>query len=175
MLITESITYVDSVIGTDFFADIMPAASAFVDMQLAAGTVSPIGTHKCIINSVRLISMVDRDWRVEFHSKSYGTLANTATKFTQSNFGGLVAWSNHLATTTNLPANWTGAGTATATAFGTLFVSYVSGLNIPYEDKEGKGQLHANLVNMSGSGTALTKGNGDSGLIHLRVGVIYCS
>ena len=174
MLITESIHHVDSDASSDFRNKINASgASQYADIALAAGTPSTVGPNKCVINSVRLLAIQDLDWQVQFHSKSYGSAVGVAaTQFSDVNGSHLVGWSNHLATTTNIPANWTDAHTTTATIYGsTTYASYISGLNIPYEDRDGTGRLHVNLVNKS----ATAKNPGDTGLIHLRVGVIYAS
>ena len=168
MLITESIHYVDSDQSTDFRGAISPTgASAYADIALASGTPTDVGPQKCIINSVRLIAVQDTNWQVQFHSKSYSL--HTASSY--PNPSNLIGWSNHLSTVHPILANWTGAATTTATAYGTLYASYISGLNIPYEDRQGTGRLHVNLVNQ---GPTL-KSAGDVGILHLRVGVIYAS
>ena len=168
MLITESIHYVDSSQSADFRGAISPGgASAYADIALASGTPAEVGPHKCIINSVRILAMQDTDWQVQFHSKSYSL--HSASSY--PNPSNLIGWSNHLSTAQNIPANWTGAATTTATTYGTMYASYVSGLNIPYEDLQGVGRLHVNLVNRGATG----KTAGDVGIVHLRVGVIYAS
>ena len=166
MLITESVHFVDSS-QSDFRENIVPLASAYADIALAAGTESTLGPHKCIISSVRIISVQDLAWRVEFWGKSYSV--HTASSYGDPSQ--LIGWSDHLDSTDNIPANWTGIHTTTATRFGTMYASFITGLNIPYEDRQGTGRLHINLVNQ---GTA-AKSAGDVGLIHLRVGVVHAS
>ena len=175
MLITESIHLVDSDASADFRNRIAPTASQYADIPLVAGTPSIIGPNKCIINSVRLLAIQDLNWRVEFYGKSYSTVAVTASQFSGINGSHLIGWSDHLATSGVIPANWTGTHATTATLYGsTTFASYISGLNIPYEDRDGTGRLHVNLVNTNSAG-GTAKLPGDTGLIHLRVGVIYAS
>ena len=167
MLITESIHFVDSQQATDFRGAISPAASAYADIALAQGSDTTVGPHKCIINSVRIVSIQDLSWRVEFYGKSYSV--HTASSYPDPSQ--LIGWSDHLRSNDNIPANWTGIHTTTATTFGTLFASFIGGLNIPYEDRQGVGRLHVNLLNTS----ATAKSAGDVGLVHLRVGVVYAS
>lgn len=177
MLISESIHFVDSDASSDFRGTIVPQASQYADLALVSGTPSSVGPHKCIINSVRILGIQDINWRVEFYGKSYATVANTASQFSGLTGSSLIGWSDHLSTTTNVPGNWVGIHATTATLYGsTTYASYISGLNMPYEDRDGTGRLHVNLVNMSNNLIAgATKSAGDLGLLHLRVGVVYAS
>lgn len=166
MLITESVHFVDSS-QSDFRGAISPLASSYADIALASGTESTLGPHKCIISSVRIMSIQDLSWRVSFWGKSYSL--HTASSYADPSQ--LIGWSDHLDSTDNIPANWTGIHTTTATLFGTMYVSFITGLNIPYEDRQGTGRLHVNLENTS----ATAKSAGDVGLVHLRVGVVHAS
>jgi len=162
--ITESHFTFESA-SSDFTGAISPSASAYAD--LTVGGDNTAGPVKSFINSVRLISKEDLKWRVEFYKKTYSKVINTASYFPSN----LLGWIYVQDTAGALPANWTGAGVSNATAYGTMYASYISGLNIPYEDRDGTGQIHVNIVNLAGQ----AKSAGSAGYLHIAVGTIAAS
>jgi hypothetical protein len=128
-------------------------ASKYADIPIVRGhTTRPDGggPHHVFINSVRLLSAENLKWRVEIWGKSLP-----------------------VATRPNSPETWAPLLTTSylasdATAYGTLYAYYTHGLKVPYEDMEGKGELHVNLVNADGT----AKSAGSAGFAHLLVGTI---
>ena len=167
-LVTNSVQFVSSNYTTDFRRAI-PArvdnniASDYADIQIAEGS-QLVGANKLIIKSIRLLDMVStHDWRVEFWDKTIAIATGT-----NLNNWGLLGVVDLYRT----PAvAQTGAIYATSYVTGTLYTMIAENLDIPYEDREGKGQLHVGLLNLSGT----AKSAGDVGAVHLRVGTIAAS
>jgi len=147
---------------TQFRETLVSQASEYEGLLVGGVTAGPV---KSFITSVRLLSLQDLAYRIEFHSKQYNAVNSASTYANPAHLIGIV---NALPSTDALPQNWSGADMMTATAYGTMFAYFRSGLNIPYEDREGLGRLHVNLVNLDST----TKSPGDSGIVHLRVGVV---
>lgn len=169
--ITESHFTFSSVPGA-FDSALSPGASQYADLTVggssqAANSGASGGPVKTFINSVLLLSKEDLKWRVEFHRKTLSNVVNTASYFPSN----LIGWTYVQDTGGALPANWTGAGVANATPYGTMFASFISGLNIPYEDADGNGQVHVNVVNLAGQ----AKSAGTAGYLYLSVGTIAAS
>ena len=167
-LVTNSVQFVSSDYTTDFRRAI-PArvgdnvASDYADIQMADGA-SSVGANKVIIKSIRLLDIVStHDWRVEFWNKTIAI----ATGESLNNWGLLGVVDLYRTP----PVAQTGAIYATSYVTGTLYAMIVENLDIPYEDREGKGQLHVGLLNLSGT----AKSAGDLGAVHLRVGTIAAS
>jgi len=157
---------------TDFTDAIVPSASDFADLTVGGASQSANegasgGPIKSFITTIEAIAAQDLDWRVEFHKRTLSKTVNTATYFPPN----LIGYVNLLGTTDNLPASWPGGRFAVATAYGTMFAWFVDGLSIPYEDADGLGQLHVNLLNQS----ATAKSTGTAGYLYLRVGTVQAS
>ena len=150
--------------NSDFTGAVSPGASDYADLTVGGGNAGPT---KCFITSLQAICKQDIDMRVEFYKKTYSRVVNTASYFPTN----LIGWVNLVGTSDALPANWTGAGVATATTYGTMFAWYLGGLSIPYEDRDGTGQVHVNVVNQSGT----AKSAGQAGYLYLRVGTVQAS
>ena len=170
-VVKESIAFIDSDTTTHFRNALATGASQFADISVS-GDASPAGQTKFCIESVRLLGMENRDYRVEFYSKSLSLVSATAS-FNLNNLLGYVNFysSTTLGSTTVLQGQQI---TQVATAYATMFAYFAQNLKIPYEDRSRSvggtpagGQLHVNLV---ATGTA--KSAGDVGLVHLRCGVI---
>lgn len=167
-LVTNSVQFIRSDYTSDFRRAI-PArvntnlASDYADIQMADGAAN-VGANKVIIKSVRLLDMVStHDWRVEFWDKTIAIATGT-----NLNNWGLLGFVDLYRTP---PVAQTGSVYATSYVTGTLFAMMVENLDIPYEDREGKGQLHVGLLNLSEN----AKSAGDAGAVHLRVGTIAAS
>ena len=161
MYITDSHFSFESA-ASDFTGAISPGASAYADLTVGGGNAGPL---KAFITTVEVIGKQDLDMRVEFYKKTLSKVVNTASYFPSN----LIGWVNLVGSSDNLPANWTGAGVATATTFGTMFAWFLGGLSIPYEDRDpGNGELHVNVVNQSGT----AKDAGTAGYLFLRVGTV---
>jgi len=150
---------------TDFTDAIVPNASDYADLTVGGGNAGPL---KSFITTIEAICAQDIDLRVEFHKKTYSKTVNTATYFPPN----LIGWVNLLGTTDALPASWPAGLFAVATSYGTMFAWFLSGLSIPYEDRDpGTGQLHINVLNQS----ATAKSSGTAGYLYLRVGTVQAS
>ena len=154
-LITESIHNVDSDYTTHFRNALVVAnGSQYADLQMAQGSQAPAGPHKCFISAIRVLSIQNLDWRVEIWDR---TLPQ-ATGSSLNNHG--LVYSQYF------------NKVAAASQYGTVFAYIQTGLKVPYIDRQGQGQLHVNLVNADGATAKLA---GDTGAVHVRVGVIYSS
>ena len=157
---------------TDFTDVIVPQASDYADLTVGGASQSDNsgssgGPLKTFITTVEAIAAQDLDWRVEFHKRTLSKTVNTATYFPPN----LIGWINLLGTTDNLPASWPGGRFAVATTYGTMYAWFLDGLSIPYEDADGNGQLHVNMLNQSGT----AKNEGADGYLYLRVGTVQAS
>jgi hypothetical protein len=175
MFVTNSVHFVDSDYRTDFRGAIAgngtgaaDSASAYADIMFARGAISGEGDHgKAIIKSVRIVSIENVTYRVDFYDRTlpqatvYGPLQSTG------NLNGLLGSVNMVAPGGTQPS----AYYATGYKIGTLFAYVAEGLDIPVIDMTARGQLHVNLVNISGT----AKSAGDVGALHLRVGTINAS
>ena len=149
MYVSESINFVHSRPG-DFDASLITLASTYADLPIARGHQTPGGPHHIFINSVRLLTAQNLKWRVEVYAKSLP-----------------------VATAPTSPESWAPLFTTSflqsdATAYGTLFAYYTHGLKVPYEDMQGRGELHVNLLNADGT----SKSAGSAGYAHLLFGTI---
>lgn len=143
-----------------------PGASQYADLSVGGATQpnnrgASGGPIKSFITSLLAISAQNLSMRVEFHKKSYGTVVNTASFFPSN----LIGWVNLV----NAGPDTQEA--AVATLYGTMFAWFVNGLSIPYEDADGNGLLHTNVVNMSDT----AKSAGSAGYLFLRVGTVFAS
>lgn len=166
-LVTNSVHFVDSDYTTHFTGPIagvgsgaLDSASRYADIQIAEGSQN-VGGNKLLIKSIRLLSIENVTYRVEFWEKSVPLATRSL------NAHGLLGAVNMVAPGGAQPT----AYFATAYQVATLFVYIAEQLDIPYHDKSGQGQLHVNLVNISGT----AKSAGDVGALHLRVGTIAAS
>lgn len=155
MLASQSIHFVDSDYTTDLRNALKTSGgSQYIDLQLAQGAQS-VGPAKVFIASVRLLTLQNLDWRVEFWDQSLPL----ATGVNLNNHG-LLYTANMLKVTA-------------ASQYGTTYAYFnYPSPPVPYHDRQGLGQLHCNLVNLDGTNT---KSAGDVGAVHLRIGVIFAS
>jgi len=169
MQVTHSIQFVDSDWTTHFRnaiaardASLVPAASDYADIQIASGAPTGVGDPaKLIIKSIRLESIENANFRVEFYERTVPKATNAVIY----GFGdGLLGAVDLTGPGDTAPSAYHATGYKT----GTYFVRIVDGLEIPYWDKEGKGQLHVKLSNIS----TVAKSAGDVGALQLRVGTI---
>ncbi len=147
MYVSESINFVHSRQG-DFENALPSLASQYADLPIARGHSTPGGPHHIFLNSIRLLTAQNLKWRVEVYGKSLP-----------------------VATRNSSPETWVPLYTASflqsdATQYGTLFAYYTHGIKVPYEDMEGKGELHVNILNADGT----AKSAGSAGFVHLLVG-----
>lgn len=147
MYVSESINFVHSRPG-DFDASLITLASTYADLPIARGHSTPGGPHHVFLTSVRLLSAQNLKWRVEVYGKSLPVATAPTSPET---------WAP-LYTTSFLQSD--------ATAYGTLFAYYTHGIKVPYEDMQGRGELHVNVLNADGT----TKSAGSAGYVHLLVG-----
>lgn len=172
-LVTHSIHFIDSDHNSHFTTAMAAYASGslntlpaseYADIQFAEGTpTGGGGAAKCVIKSIRLISLQETKWRVEFSDRSF-PLATPASltgwgllgSYDGVNIGGPQPTTYHAT-----------QYKAAATAFITLFEQ----LDLPYHDKTAQGQLHVRVSNIGNT----AKSAGSAGAIQLRVGVIHCS
>ena len=153
--ISESFHYVRSV-NTAFRNALVPQASQFADLPIVSGQAA--GPNRVWITSLKILSRQNLDWRVEFHGRSLGTGSglHSASGFANVNsLQGYVGFTNNA-----------------ATAYATSFLYYTHGLKIPYEDQEGKGELHLNLLNQHASTAKVAN---DAGEVFIHVGTIDAS
>lgn len=171
MVVKESIAFIDSSYTTHFTNALTAGGgSQYADLSVS-GDALPAGQTKFCIESVRMLSIQNIDWRVEFYSKTLPSATGSA------NLNNLLGYVNFYsaATLASTPTILQGQQlTQVATAYATLFAYFAQNLKIPYEDRSTSkgaypagGQLHVNLV---AAGAA--KNPGDSGLVHLRFGVV---
>ena len=164
-LVTSSVHFVDSDYTTDF-RQVIPGAvppafaSAYADIQISQGSQN-VGGGKLLIKSVRVLSIQNLNWRVEFWERSIPLPTGTSL-----NNWGLLGHVDLLAVPVAANVYY-----STQYQIATLFVRTAEGLDIPYHDKSAQGQLHVNLVNLDST----AKNAGDSGAVHIRVGTIVCS
>ena len=169
-VVKESIAFIDSDYTTHFRnALVAGVGSQYADISVS-GDALPAGQTKFCIESVRMLSLQNLDWRVEFYSKTLPSATGSA------NLNNLLGWVNFYSSTT-LASTTVLQGqqiTQVATGYATLFAYFAQNLKIPYEDRSRSsggypagGQLHVNLVATGGA-----KNPGDSGLVHLRFGVV---
>jgi hypothetical protein len=147
--------------ASDFTDAVAVGASTYADLTVGGGNAGPT---KSFITTLEVIAKQDLDWRVEFYKKTYSSVINTASYFPSN----LIGFVNLLGSSDNLPSSWPAGHFAVATTYGTMFVWFLQGLSIPYEDRDGVGQLHVNLVNQSGT----AKSTGTAGYLWLRVGTV---
>ena len=166
-LVTNSVHFVDSDVNTHFTDGILgrgtgalDSASMYADIQIAEGS-QLVGGNKLKIESIRILSLENVTYRVEFWEKSV-PLATLSL-----NTHGLLGAVNMVAPGGVQPSAYFATGYQVAT----LFAYIAEQLDIPYHDKSGQGQLHVNLVNISGT----AKSANSAGAVHLRVGTIAAS
>ncbi len=152
MYVSESINFVHSRPGD--FENALPAAvqaSQYADLPIARGHSTPGGPHHIFIDSVRLLAAQNLRWRVEVWGRS---LPRATAPLNPDSWAPLF-------TTSFL--------TTEATPYGTMFAYYTHNIKIPYEDMEGRGELHVNLVNQDGT---TAKSAGGAGFVHILVGTV---
>ena len=179
MLVKESLAYIDSDYTVDFRAFIASRAGTIIASQAAdlmvGGSVGDgivnltFGSIRGMIRSVRVLSLQDTSWRVQFLER----VVSAATPANLNQYG-LLGSVDIYATgaVTNHGLSY-GAIRATSYLSGTTFVYMADNLNIPYVEKSfpratASGRLHVNLCNIG----ATDKSAGDVGAVHLRVGMI---
>jgi len=171
MLVTESIHFVDSDYRTQFRTALAGVASGnivaseYADIQIAqGGATNEGGPGKLRIKSARLLSIENVNYKLEFYERT----VPKATLASEGILGGLLGVAEFVEIGGTQPS----AYYATSYQAGTVYVRVVENLDIPYWDKEGKGQLHVKLSNISSN---VSKSAGDVGAVHLRVGTIIAS
>ena len=160
--ISESFHYVRSG-NTDFRNALSPQASQYADLPIVSAQAA--GPNRVWITSLKILSIENLDWRVEFHGRSLS--AGSGVTYSASGYLG-----------TNSLQGYVGFTNNAATAYATTFLYYTHGLKIPYEDQDGTGQLHINLLNQSAPNQAAgraTKFAGDEGAVFIHVGIIDAS
>src|SRR6185369_12977957 len=151
-------------------------ASTYADIQITEGTptsaAAAVGHGKLIINSVRLITLQQLDWRVEFYRKNI-VQATASGIFESDLIGSVEFYSQGTAASLGITRLTAAEGSRIATQYisATAFMYFSQNLNIPYEDKQNLGQLHTNLVNLNST----SKLPGDTGAVSLIVGTIAAS
>ena len=161
MVIKETHHFFDSDWTTQF-RNAMPVAGASDFADLTIGGASPGGQLKGYITSIRLLSLQNNAWDVEFYSRTLpsatGFLSGAVPPYNQGTNNNLIDWHSF--------------AVVTGKAYATIFAYAVSNLKIPYVDMDPGpgGRLHVNLVNQSTS-----KNPGDSGLVQIRVGFIQAA
>ncbi len=174
MVTKESIAFIDSNWTTHLRNALTTGASQYADLSVS-GDATPAGQTKFCIESARLISLQALDCRIEFYSKSLSYATESPLDLNVNN---LLGWVNFFSPNTLAQSATRIQGaqfSQVATAYtATTFAAYAQNLKIPYEDKSTSfggspagGQLHVNFVNLGAA-----KNAGDSGLVHLRFGVI---
>ena len=193
----ESFQLIDSDYTKNFRDGLANAgASSFANLSIpnVAG-----GQFKGFVETIRILSLQNLDWRVEFYSKGntggYGLAPYftspsfisggqypTATNPNNSNIIASVLFYSSSTFQQLTPALLVPAGEASriATAYATLFLYSATGLRIPIIDDDSNtnisgattpgGLMHVNLVNTNGGKTA-----GDAGLVHIRFGVVVAA
>ena len=191
----ESFQFVDSDYTQDFRDGLANAgASSFANLSIE----DVGGQMKCFVETIRILSLQNLDWRVEFYSKSNTGGYGLAPYFTSPSFisGGqyptatnpnnsnIIASVLFYSSTTAAQATpllvTAGESSRVATAYATLFLYSATGLRIPIIDDDTNtnisgnvvpgGLMHVNLVNTNGGKTA-----GDAGLVHIRFGVVVAA
>lgn len=162
-LVTSSIHFVDSDVNTHFTSAIsgIVGASTYANIQIAEGSQS-VGSNKLVIKSVRLLSMQQIPYRVEFWERSVPLATGSI------NAHGLLGSVDLIDINATQPSSYY----ATSYTTGTLFAFVAEQLDIPYHDKTGQGQLHVNLVLRNDN---IAKSANSAGAVHLRVGTITAS
>ena len=159
--ISESFHYVRSA-DADFRTTLAPQASEYADLPIVSAQAA--GPNRVWITSLKILSIQNLDWRVEFHGRS---LAPPKPTYTASGYLG-----------TNSLQGYVGFTNNAATAYGTCYLYYTHGLKIPYEDQDGEGELHLNLLNQSAPNQVVgrsTKFAGDVVAVFIHVGTIDAS
>ena len=154
--ISESFHYVRSA-NTNFTNGLIPQGSQYADLPIVSASAA--GPNRVWITSLKIQSIQNLDWRVEFHGRSLA-------------YGGGVTYSASGYLGTNSLQGYVGFTNNAATAYGTCYLYYTHGLKIPYEDQDGTGQLHLNLLNQH---AATAKLPGDTGAVFITVGTIDAS
>ena len=173
MLVTNSVHFTDSNHDTHFITAIaayasgtlntMPA-SEYADIQIVEGNPATAGNDgKLVVKSVRILSLEEIKWRVEFFDRS----VPNATPASFTNWGLLGSYDGvHIGG----PQPTTYYATAYKHA-ATVFVTLLEQLDLPIMDRTGQGQLHVRLSNIGN----VAKSAGNVGAVHLRVGTIFAS
>ena len=151
MLIKESFSYIRSLSQTHFTGIITNGASEYEDIAVGGGVLPGY------ITSLKILSIQNLNWRVEFYSRSLDPFV-AATRYVASAYPyennallGTVAFTKEA-----------------ATGYATSYLYYTQSLKIPYIDEDGVGELHVSLKNEN----ATSKLEGDAGAVHLMVGFI---
>jgi len=158
MKTTESFQYVTSDYKVDLLQAMLPQASAFLHLQLIRGV--PRGDAKGYIATVKIGSTQRLDWRVEFHSRrvSEASASFPSVSTTPATFNQLLGFTQFL------PSE--------ATPYASSFLYYRQGLRIPYQDEDGLGEIHMNILNNTNQLDLATKAAGDSGAMYVTIGFI---
>jgi len=179
MLVKESLFYVDSDYTIDFRSAIgarvgVVVASEAADLMIGrsvgdAATRASSGTVRGFVRSVRVLSLEDTAWRVQFLER----VAAQATPANLNRYGLLGSVDIYNTGAVVNQASVYGSVHATSYLSGTVFVYLADGLNIPIVERTApgtavSGRLHVNLCNIGPT----AKSAGDVGAVHLRVGVI---
>ena len=172
-LVSQSVHFIDSDYSLHFRNPMATFESDYADLKMAAGTESgKSGPQKLQINSVELLSIQQLDWRVEFYNKTIPQ-ATGSPVFNGGLLGYVDFYSQGTAASLGITRLTAQEGTRIATTYfsATIFAYFAQNLNIPYEDRQGNGELHVNLVNLNGT----AKNPGDTGAVRLRVGTVFAS
>ena len=146
----ESIAFVSSDITTQFTDSLAYGASEYEDLDLTGTGGVQSGEARCFVTSLRLITAQNNAWMVTVHDRA--STYDSINGYQLNNNTLIDFW------------QWTAAQ---GVSVGTVYVYSVSGMKIPYRDRDGQGRLHVALHNQST--TSKIQG---TGYAHLKVGVI---
>ena len=163
MLVKDAIHFVTSDRDANFTDSLITSASEYEDLQIVPGTTTTQSqTHgRCWIKSVRLHAATNHAFTVVFLSRAGGINRIAATPYNNA----IVDFFKWAATD------------AIATA--SEWVYGKTGLNIPYQDEELRGQIHIGIINDSAAtkgalGATLSAGVGAQ-YMTLKIGVIQAT
>ena len=150
MVTKKSFAFVHTDKDTHFTDALVQNASEYEDISLG---INGRGEAPCQIESIRLLSQQNLSWMVSFHrTDNTAPGADSITDFDKNTMIDFWQWE-----------------TTEGFAMGTAFVYAVSGLNIPYRDEDGTGELHVALHNRSA--TAKTASSGGVGHVQMTFGI----
>lgn len=149
MVTKESIAFVSSNVSTQFTDSLGYNASEYENLDLTGAGAATVGEARCYVTSLRLITAQNLAWMVSIHDRA--SVYDTINGYDLNNNTLIDFW------------QWTAAQ---GISVGTVYVYSVTGMKIPYRDRDQTGLLHVALTNQST--TSKIQG---TGYAHLRVGV----
>ena len=131
MLVKDAIHFVSSDRDANFTDALITSASEYEDLQIVPGTTTTQSqTHgRCWIKSVRLQAATNHAFTVVFLSRAGGVNRLSATPYN------------------NAVIDFFKWVTTDAMATATEFIYGKTGLNIPDQDDDNRGQLHVGIIN----------------------------